>query len=88
MVTVWKHLGVPITAHKTDGPMTSLVFLEIEIDTVRLPESKLTKVVDQEVERETVVFQEGATVAHWTAPECLLCREAGTILLEADDRLG
>lgn len=38
-------LGVPIAAHKRDGPSTCLVYLGIEIDTVachlRLPEGKL-----------------------------------------------
>lgn len=42
-----RQLGVPIAAHKTEGPVTSLVFLGIEIDTVlltlRLPEIKLTR---------------------------------------------
>jgi hypothetical protein len=40
-------LGVPIAAHKTEGPSTCLVFLGIEIDTVvgelRLPEDKLRR---------------------------------------------
>ena len=42
-----KALGVPIADHKRDGPMTCLVFLGIEIDTMsgqlRLPADKLQR---------------------------------------------
>ena len=42
-----RRLGIPIAAHKTEGPATRLVFLGIEIDTVlltlRLPEGKLAR---------------------------------------------
>ena len=40
-------LGVPIAAHKTEGPSTSLVFVGVEIDTavgeLRIPEDKLRR---------------------------------------------
>ncbi len=42
-----KALGVPLGAHKRDGPTTSLTFLGIEIDTVagqlRLPADKMAQ---------------------------------------------
>lgn len=41
-------LGVPIKGKKTEGPLTTLVFLGIELDTVnmeaRLPEEKIVKI--------------------------------------------
>ena len=44
-------LDIPIAAHKTEGPVTSLVFLGIEINTVQLmlhlPESKLYRLQDE-----------------------------------------
>ncbi len=43
-------LGVPIAAHKTEGPSTVVVFLGITIDTakgeLRLPEDKLSRLQD------------------------------------------
>jgi hypothetical protein len=40
-------IGVPIAAHKTEGPTTCLVFLGIELDTIagelRLPDEKLQR---------------------------------------------
>ena len=51
---VCQQLGVPIAAHKTEGPGTLLVFLGIEIDTrameVRLPTEKLHR-LQQEIEK-------------------------------------
>lgn len=45
-----ERLGVPIAAHKRDGPTTCLVFLGILVDTVRgelrLPADKLERLVD------------------------------------------
>ena len=45
-----KILGIPISAHKTEGPTTKLVFLGIEIDTsagqLRLPDDKLQRMKD------------------------------------------
>ena len=44
---ICRRLGVPIAVHKTEGPVTVIVFLGIEIDTVegmtRLPEEKLRR---------------------------------------------
>ena len=49
-----EELGVPIAAHKTEGPSTVITFLGIEVDTVdrvlRLPEEKLQR-LQREVER-------------------------------------
>ena len=46
-VRTFQHLSIPIAAHKTEGPSTTLVFLGILIDTelfeLRLPEEKLTR---------------------------------------------
>ena len=43
----YRRLGIPITAHKTDGPVTSLVFLGLQINivqlTLHLMESKLSR---------------------------------------------
>lgn len=47
MLSVCRHLGVPIAPSKCEGPATVLVFLGFEIDTVRLivrlPEGKLQR---------------------------------------------
>ena len=49
-----EELGVPVAAHKTEGPSTVITFLGIEIDTVervlRLPEEKLCR-LQREIER-------------------------------------
>ena len=49
LLQVCRHLGVPIAAHKTEGPSTQLTFLGIEIDTeegqLRLPADKLSRLL-------------------------------------------
>lgn len=45
-----RELGVPVAAHKTEGPATQLRFLGIQVDTLAmtlsLPEDKLTRILD------------------------------------------
>ena len=47
-LTACKELGVPIAAHKTEGPSCQLTFLGIQIDTIRmelsLPPDKLARI--------------------------------------------
>ena len=46
----FRRLEVPVASHKTEGPSTCLVYLGIEIDTLkgelRLPEEKLQRLRD------------------------------------------
>ena len=52
-----EHLGVPVASHKTDGPVTRLVFLGIELDTIQmslhLPDCKLER-LRKEIQRWSV----------------------------------
>ena len=47
LVDECSRLGVPIAAHKTEGPSTEVTFLGIQIDTIkgelRLPQDKMTR---------------------------------------------
>ncbi len=47
MMSQCRQLGVPIAAHKTEGPATTITFLGIEMDTIagelRLPQDKLQR---------------------------------------------
>lgn len=46
-LSVLQYLGIPVAAHKTEGPVTCLAFIGILIDTVlfelRLPEEKIER---------------------------------------------
>ncbi len=65
-----KELGVPIAAHKKEGPSTVITFLGIEVDTVdralRLPEEKLQR-LRREIER-------------WKGRRCCTKRELQSII--------
>ena len=58
-----RKLGIPIAAHKTEGPVTSLVFLGIEINTVQLAlhllESKLSRLQDRALQHACCVVKPG-----------------------------
>ncbi len=65
-----EELGVPIAAHKTEGPSTVITFLGIEVDTVdrvlRLPQEKLQR-LRREIER-------------WKGRRCCTKRELQSII--------
>lgn len=65
-----EELGVPIAAHKTEGPSTVITFLGIELDSVervlRLPEEKLRR-LKREIER-------------WKGRRCCTKRELQSII--------
>ena len=70
MQSVCEHAGLPMEPSKSVGPETALVFLGIQIDSVRgelhLPLEKLTFArSDHTMERTQGLQEAGATVSYW-----------------------
>ena len=81
-------LGVPIAIQKTEGPVTTLIFLGIELDTIAgtlRSEAGTFTGGDQEVEGEALLHQERVTVPHRPVTARILCSEAREDVPQAHD---
>ena len=83
-------MGVPVSAHKLEGPANTLTFLGILLDTlkleIRLPDDKLSRLrASFDPGDKKVLHKETAVIPNWTAPARMPSGSARPLLLEEDD---
>ena len=87
VLAVFAQLGIPIAQEKVEGPLTTLTFLGIEVDTVamqlRLPATKLAELQDQVrawLQRKSCLKKELQSLAGKLQHACKVVRPGRTFL--------
>ena len=84
-------LGVPIAAHKTEGPSTEATFLDIKIDTIKgelcLSQDKMTRLrhLLEEWGTRRPCTRKELDAPHWTPEPCMQSCEGRAPIPHAHD---